>query len=68
MFEKLLAVLPYNPSLAHQMRFYAGRMREEAGIRRIGLIFMVLTFFVQFFAVLSPPQSTGRPYRGSVTT
>ncbi|GAC1498892.1 MAG: hypothetical protein NVS1B10_01080 [Candidatus Saccharimonadales bacterium] len=33
-------------------------MREEALIRRIGLIFLVLTFFVQFFAVLSPPQST----------
>lgn len=58
MFEKLLSVLPYNPSLIHQMRFYGGRMREEAGIRRIGLIFMVLTFFVQFFAVLSPPKYT----------
>jgi uncharacterized repeat protein (TIGR01451 family) len=58
MFEKLLAVLPYNPSLIHQMSFYSRRMRAEASIRRIGLVFIILTFMVQFFAVLSPPKST----------
>jgi len=58
MFEKLLSLVPYNPSLTHQLAFYSRRMREEASIRRIGLVFLVLTFFVQFFAVLSPPQAT----------
>lgn len=58
MFEKLLAQLPYNPGLAHQISFYSRRMREEASIRRVGMIFIVLAFFVQFFAVLSPPQSS----------
>ena len=58
MFEKLLALLPYNPGLAHQLGFYGQRMREEAVIRRTGLIFLVLTFAVQFFAVISPPQPT----------
>lgn len=58
MFEKLLAVLPYNPGLAHQVAFYSRRMREEATIRRTGLIFLVLAFFIQFFAVLSPPKTT----------
>jgi uncharacterized repeat protein (TIGR01451 family) len=58
MFEKLLAVLPYNPGLVHQMAFYSRRMREEASIRRTGLIFLVLAFMVQFFAVISPPQPT----------
>lgn len=56
MFEKLLAVLPYNPGLASQVAFYGRRMREEASIRRIGMIFIVLAFMVQFFAVLSPPK------------
>jgi len=51
-------VLPYNPSLARQLSFYSRRMREEASIRRIGLIFLVLAFLVQFFAVISPPQAT----------
>ncbi len=58
MFEKLLSVLPYNPGLSHQVAFYSRRMREEAAIRRIGVIFIVLAFMVQFMAVLSPPQPT----------
>jgi Domain of unknown function DUF11 len=58
MFEKLLALLPYNPGLLHQMSFYSRRMREEAAIRRTGLIFLILAFMVQFFAVLSPPVVT----------
>ncbi len=58
MFEKLLSVLPYNPGLAHQVAFYSRRMREEAAIRRVGVVFIVLAFMVQFMAVLSPPQPT----------
>jgi uncharacterized repeat protein (TIGR01451 family) len=58
MFEKLVSLIPYNPSLAHQLSFYGKRMREEAAIRRTGLVFIVLAFFVQFFAVLSPPVPT----------
>jgi uncharacterized repeat protein (TIGR01451 family) len=56
MFEKLLAVLPYNPGLAEQVSFYGRRMREEATIRRTGMIFIVLAFMIQFFAVLNPPK------------
>ncbi|HVI60903.1 MAG TPA: hypothetical protein VM535_01960, partial [Candidatus Saccharimonadales bacterium] len=58
MFEKLLSQLPYNPGLVQQMSFYSRRMREEASIRRVGMVFIVLAFMVQFFAVLSPPKST----------
>ncbi len=58
MFEKLLSLLPYNPALAHQLVFYSRRMRQEAAIRRIGVVFIVLAFMVQFFAFASPPQPT----------
>jgi uncharacterized repeat protein (TIGR01451 family) len=58
MFEKLLSLLPYNPGLTHQMAFYSRRMREEAAIRRTGVIFLTLAFTIQFLAVLSPPQPT----------
>ncbi len=58
MFEKILSIMPYNPSLVHQMRFYGRRMQEEASIRRIGIVFIILAFAVQFFAVLNPPQTT----------
>jgi uncharacterized repeat protein (TIGR01451 family) len=58
MFEKLLKNLPYNPSLVHQLKFYAKRLHSEESIRRTGLVFIVLAFFVQFLAVASPPQVT----------
>ena len=58
MFEKLLANLPYNPDLVKQISFYANRLKREQAIRRTGLVFIVLAFLVQFFAVISPPQST----------
>lgn len=58
MFEKLLSALPsyYDSGVARQVSFYARRMREESTIRRTGLIFIVLAFLIQFFAVLNPPQ------------
>jgi hypothetical protein len=58
MFEKLLATLPYNPATRDQMVFYGKRLHQEKSIRRLGLIFIVLTFFIQFFAFISPPQPT----------
>jgi uncharacterized repeat protein (TIGR01451 family) len=58
MFEELLALLPFNPSLIHQMSFYGRRLRAEKSIRRVGLIFIILAFAVQFFAVISPSQPT----------
>lgn len=58
MFEKLLALIPYNPGLLGQMSFYSRRMREETSIRRTGMIFLTLAFVLQFVAVLNPPQST----------
>jgi uncharacterized repeat protein (TIGR01451 family) len=58
MFEKLISLLPYNPGMVQQLAFYGRRMKQEAGIRRTGLIFIVLSFMVQFFAVIAPPQVT----------
>lgn len=58
MFEKLLTALPYNPGLGQQVAFYSRRMRQETAVRRTGMIFVVLAFMVQFFAVLSPPKPT----------
>ena len=58
MLDKLLSNLPYNPGLIHQLSFYGKRMREEASVRRLGLVFIVLAFMVQFVAVLSPVQPT----------
>ena len=56
MFNKLLANLPFNPSLVDQVSFYAKRVQRESSVRRIGFVFVALAFFVQLFAVLSPPH------------
>jgi uncharacterized repeat protein (TIGR01451 family) len=58
MFEKLLGNLSFSPGAVHQLAFYGKRMRQESVVRRTGLVFIVLTFFVQFFAFISPPVST----------
>ena len=58
MFNKLLANLPYNPSLIAQISFYGKRLRQESSVRRLGFIFVTLAIIVQLFAVISPPQSS----------
>jgi len=58
MFEKIISNLPYNPSLIKDLGFYAHRIRKEESLRRLGLLFIVLAFFVQFYAVISPPKPT----------
>jgi len=56
MFKKLVANLPYNPSLITQVGFYADRMRAEKSIRRLSFVFMALAMTVQSLAVISPPE------------
>jgi uncharacterized repeat protein (TIGR01451 family) len=58
MLNKLLANLPFNPSLMDQVAFYGKRVRAESSVRRIGLVFVVLALIVQMFAVISPARSS----------
>ncbi len=57
MVRKLLSNIPYNPSLLGQVTFYAGRLKSEAAVRRLGVVCIVLALFLQMFAVFSPTQS-----------
>ncbi len=58
MFNKLLSNLPFNPSLIDQVSFYSKRLRKEAGIRRMGFLFMALAFAFQIFAVSAPTEAS----------
>lgn len=58
MFRKLVSNLPFNPSLVHQLSFYAKRMHEETAVRRFGVILVALALLLQIFAVASPAQPT----------
>lgn len=58
MFKKILANLPFNPSLIDQLTFYSHRLRDEAGIRRLGFVLMALSLVVQLAAALFPAQNS----------
>jgi uncharacterized repeat protein (TIGR01451 family) len=58
MLNKLLANLPFNPSLMDQVAFYGKRLRAESSVRRIGLVFVTLALLVQVFAAISPARSS----------
>ncbi len=58
MFNQLLRNLPFNPSLITEVAFYAKRLNREAYVRKVGLVAMALTLFVQTLAFVSPPQPT----------
>lgn len=56
MFKKLVANLPFNPSLITQVSFYSARLKAERSIRRLSFLFIIAAMFVQMFAVVSPPE------------
>lgn len=58
MFKKLLSNLPFNPSLIHQVAFYAKRLRAESSVRRLGVMFLVLALGIQIFAASLPNEPT----------
>lgn len=58
MFKKLLANLPFNPSLIDQVSLYYGHLRQETILRRLGFLFMVAAILVQLLAVLYPAQES----------
>lgn len=73
MINKLLANLPFNPSLIEDVSFYTKRLRQEESLRRTGLILVVLSMFVQIFAATIPPEksfaaSTNDVINGGVST
>lgn len=57
MFRKLVANLPFSPTLVEQVAFYAKRLRKEELTRRTGLIFTVLALIVQGLTVFMPVTS-----------
>lgn len=58
MFKKLVANLPFNPSLITQVGFYSDRLRQEKSLRRMSFVFMALAMIVQSIAVMSPPEKS----------
>lgn len=66
MFNKLLSNLPFNPSLIHQVSFYAKRLKKEAAIRRVGFGFIALTMVLQILAVNTPAEASCDPANNDI--
>lgn len=58
MFKKLVANLPFNPSLITQVGFYTERLKQERSIRRLSFLFIIVAMFIQMFAVIVPPEKS----------
>lgn len=58
MFKKLLSNLSFNPSLIGKVGFYAKRLNKEASVRRLGIVFIVVSMMVQVVAAVAPSEST----------
>lgn len=58
MFKKLVANLPFNPSLISQIAFYSGRLKRERAVRGVSVFLILFTMLLQMFAVIVPPQKS----------
>lgn len=58
MFKKLIANLPFNPSLIAQVAFYTDRLKRERAVRAVSVFLILFTMVLQMFAVLVPPQKS----------
>ena len=56
MFKKLVANLPFSPSLINQVGFYADRLKQERSIRRLSFLFIAITMVIQLVVIAAPPE------------
>ncbi|HMT55785.1 MAG TPA: hypothetical protein PKD20_02830, partial [Candidatus Saccharibacteria bacterium] len=58
MFQKLVANLPFNPSLINQLVFYTDRLKRERTIRAASSFLILFAMALQMFAVIVPPEKS----------
>lgn len=73
MFKKIVSAIPYSPSAIDQIGFYTARLKREEALRKLGLVFVILSMFIQIVAVSFPAEkslaaSDNDVIRGGVTS
>ena len=58
MYRKLISNLAFSPTTIEQVSFYARRLKQEESVRRLGLILIVFSMFIQLFAAMVPPEKS----------
>lgn len=56
--NKFVSKLSFNPGSIDQVSFYLRRLHQEQSIRRLGLFFIILSFFVQIVATSIPAKQS----------
>jgi hypothetical protein len=55
-FKKIISSVAFNPGMLDQLAFYSKRLKQEESVRRLGLVLIILTMFVQLFAAMVPAE------------
>ncbi|MFZ2494509.1 MAG: hypothetical protein WAW60_01890 [Candidatus Saccharimonadales bacterium] len=57
MFKKLVSGLPFSPALVGSLGYYSRQLKKEQSIRKLGVIFTILTLAVQVSIILWPAEA-----------
>lgn len=55
-FKKTISNLAFSPGMFDQLSFYTRRLKQEESVRRLGLILIIITMFLQLFAAMVPAE------------
>lgn len=58
MHRKIISNLAFSPTTMDQVSFYAKRLKKEESVRRLGLVLVVFSMFIQIFAAMVPPEKS----------
>ncbi len=58
MFRKVVANLPFSPSLINQLGFYSKRLNKEKVTRKLGVIFTIFAILIQTITFIAPAKAT----------
>jgi hypothetical protein len=57
-FKKTISGITFSPGTFDQISFYSSRLKQEESVRRLGLVLIVITMFVQLFAAMVPAEKS----------
>jgi hypothetical protein len=58
MHKQIISNLAFSPTTMSQVSFYAKRLKKEESIRRLGLVLVLFSMFIQIFAATVPPEKS----------
>jgi hypothetical protein len=57
-FKKIVSTVAFNPGMFDQLAFYSRRLKQEESVRKLGLVLIIFTMFIQLFAAMVPAEKS----------